>query len=547
MKKIYTVLGLLLMGASFLSAYAQAPTDAYRNIKTGTQGSARSQALGGAMGAVGADASASYINPAGAGLFQRNTLSLGFDLGKWNTTTEGMGGKTDADKFLGNFNHVSYFFPGSLIKLSGLNYIKINGGISYEKEYNYNRSYGLLSGPMPGGITDLMVFRAINRGVPAGDYLRDKEYDPFINPVDPIVAMGMNGAFIIEVPYNDLKSTEFKSNLFVKDGNNNIQYLLPISSDLNVTEKGGRNSTDLTMAVNLNDMYFFGASLRFGTSTYSRYSMYREDFETDSYLEYGNMLSTNGTSFGLNLGAMVALGDYARLGISYLTPQYAKYDESYRATTRLLNMDLPEDKRQIDFDTEDYRSSYGMLMPGKLTVSAMAFLGRYGFISYDYQYRNLGSSKLLLPDSFDETFESQFIKEDYGSESTHRVGLEVRPLGWMTIRGGYSFTSNPMKVADLKQDPIKEDLYYNVPSSGMIADFTLPRSFSTYSVGLGFNLTRDLAIDMAYVHSKREQAVYPFSGYSFTAQDGNPYELSVRGGKLSEVRNSFVTSLVFRF
>lgn len=544
MKKIYIILGIASMALGIFSASAQAPVDAYRNVKNGPMGTARSQGLGGAMGAVGADPTAVYVNPAGGGLFQRNTLTLGFDLGQWNTSTEGTNGIAKNKKFLGNFNHASYFFSGSTLPLGGMNYLKLNGGISYEKEYNYNRSYSLLSGAMPGGLTDFMVFRAVDAGYKAKEYYWTDDYDPFMTHLDPIVIMGMNGEFILPFPDNG-ESTEFESNMAIWNSDNTVDYLLPLGSELNVSEKGGRHNVDATLSGSYNDIFYFGASLRMGNSRFSRYSMYSEDFENGSRIEYGNALQTEGATFGLNLGAMLALGDYARVGISYLTPQYAQYKELYRTTTRMVNKDLDIDKQLFESDSGELRSSYGMIMPGKLTLSAMAFIGQYGFVSYDYQYRNLGSAKLLLPNSFDESFDSQFIKQEYAGEHTHRLGLELRPMPWLSLRGGYSFTGNPMKYDSLKVDPLKEDLFAEVKTSGAIADFTLPRALSSYSAGVGLQLSKECTLDMAYVHSKREQSVYPFSGY--TISDIPNAELSVRGGKLAEIRNSFVTTLVFKF
>lgn len=538
---------MMLMG--ILPAMAQAPSDAYRNSMTGSMGTARFQSLGGAMGAVGADASAAYVNPAGASLFLRNTISVGFDFGKWGTNTEGTRGMSESEKRMRNFSHLSYFFSGSVLRLDGGNYLKLNGGISYHKDFNYDRHYELLSASMPGGLTDLMTFRAINAGIAAGDYFRTKNYDPFMQNLDPLVIMGLNGEFIHPIPDSGpgaQQAKDFASNLAVWHNDGSVDYLLPTQSDLNVNERGGRKSYDVTLSGNLNDTYFFGAALRLGNSNYDRHSMYREEFSNGSSIEYGNFLKTSGSSIGLNLGAMVAIGDFARVGISYLTPQFAQYEELYRSTTRMINMDFTPANRQIDFDSGEYRSSYSMFLPGQFTGSVMAFLGRYGFVSYDYQYRNLGSAKLLINNTLEEMGQSKYIREDYAGEHTHRIGIELRPISWLSLRGGYSYTGNPMKVAALRQDAM-EELLYEVPTSGTITDFTLPRSLKTLSGGVGVNLGGGFTVDMAYVRSKRSEAVYPFSGYVFQPEPNVEAKLSARGGKLIDVKSSFVTTLVFRF
>ena len=60
---------LIILGSS-LSAYAQDPEDALRLSWFHPSGTARSNALGGAMGSLGGDLSANHINPAGLGLYK---------------------------------------------------------------------------------------------------------------------------------------------------------------------------------------------------------------------------------------------------------------------------------------------------------------------------------------------------------------------------------------------------------------------------------------------------------------------------------------------
>jgi hypothetical protein len=66
MKKIFL---LILLGSS-LSVYAQAPEDGLRFSWFVPNGTARSNALGGAMGSLGGDLSSNHINPAGLGFYK---------------------------------------------------------------------------------------------------------------------------------------------------------------------------------------------------------------------------------------------------------------------------------------------------------------------------------------------------------------------------------------------------------------------------------------------------------------------------------------------
>jgi hypothetical protein len=55
---------------SVLSLQAQLPEDALRMTWTTPSGTARNQAIGGAMGSLGGEITATFVNPAGLGLYK---------------------------------------------------------------------------------------------------------------------------------------------------------------------------------------------------------------------------------------------------------------------------------------------------------------------------------------------------------------------------------------------------------------------------------------------------------------------------------------------
>lgn len=57
-------------------AEAQLPDDALRYSYPFVSGTARSQAIGGAIGALGGDITAAHINPAGIGLYKTREIVL---------------------------------------------------------------------------------------------------------------------------------------------------------------------------------------------------------------------------------------------------------------------------------------------------------------------------------------------------------------------------------------------------------------------------------------------------------------------------------------
>src|ERR1700761_970142 len=72
MHKYFVAIGLFLC----IRAAAQLPEDALRASWTTPGGTAREQAIGGAMGSIGGDLSAAFVNPAGLGLYKTNEFVL---------------------------------------------------------------------------------------------------------------------------------------------------------------------------------------------------------------------------------------------------------------------------------------------------------------------------------------------------------------------------------------------------------------------------------------------------------------------------------------
>lgn len=558
MKNKLTILvcGIVMVLSGTIAANAQAPTDAYRNVQSGISGTAKAQAMGGAMGAVGADPTAVYINPAGSNLFSRSSLGFSFNVGRGKNTVTTDETTFNSELGFSTVGNISYFTPGFSFTAGNNNYLGITFGVSAGQEFNFKRDYNFGADHPRFSITDMFAQYANDLDLGADDYLRTDKYDPFISGAYPMIALGMNGDIIEGVtetnPATGQTIEYFQSKFLYKDGEGNIIAPMQIGNNtLYVSERGDRYFTDFNIGVNYDNRYMFGASLRVGSTTYSQSSMFTERFIGDygydnSSLEYGTYLDVSGASLGANLGFLMAIGDYGRIGISYLTPQYGLYKETYGGSVKsnLSTVTNPNDREYL-FETGEYRNDYGMILPGKLTLSAMAFLSRYGMISYDFEYRNLGNSKILLGNTLSTNGVTDFIKEDYGHQLSHRVGLELRPLSWLTARAGYMYSGNPMKNELLKTEH-PDGLDFEVPASGMITNFVLPRSYQSISGGLGFNIGRSMTLDLAYVHEITKQKAYPYSGYTSPNDPENSF-IAVKGGDLKATRGSAVIGLTFRF
>lgn len=552
MKNTYRLLTTSLIAGtlSVSAALAQAPSDGYRNGLEGVHGTARAQSMSNAVGALGADPTAIWINPAGSALYHRGMISLGLDGGAGNTSVDYRYKKgvenTKTNYGLFNFNNLTYV--GSGMGLSSVP-LRFNWSIQYNKDYNYIRNYTLTMPTPDSTITDYLALKANQSGLPYDRYHATNTYDPRYANVNQSIVMGLNGS-LIEGDIIGQPKTFYRPNVWAWEGDPYVTdqlFLLPDLSSLSVKETGGKSSFDLNFGLAYDDRYFFGASIRTTSSNYTRHSEYTEAFyykPKDNQMEitYDNDLHVIGSSVGLNLGALVAIGDYGRVGISYLLPQYVSYAETYSAASSFYNNLLDEGYKKVSYDTGgDFTSNYTMWLPGKLTLSAMAFLSKYGMVTYDFTYRNLGSAKYMLPS---ET--SNIALEDvtnlnsqyFGNQYRHSVGAELRAMNWLTLRGGYSYTSSGIKDGSLS--PAGEKIGTEYSASGMILDYTLPRNYQTISAGVGFRYG-SLALDLAYVHSIRSEAVYPYPALPTAGLN------TVTGGTMKDTRNSVAATVTLSF
>src|SRR3954451_16202792 len=95
MKKFLLSAGAML---SFFASMSQLPEDVLRYSYFPQHGSARSMAIGGAMGSLGGDINALFVNPAGLGLYKTReiVLSPGFTFNK--NVADFRGSSTTANK-----------------------------------------------------------------------------------------------------------------------------------------------------------------------------------------------------------------------------------------------------------------------------------------------------------------------------------------------------------------------------------------------------------------------------------------------------------------
>ena len=552
----------LLLGVNV--ARAQAPTDAYRNSMRETYGTARAQGMSNAVGALGADPTAVSVNPAGIGLYRSSEVTFGFNVGHVKSSTNWQDKEgADMSKWVGNLDHLSIILPISNPYLVTSDW-RVVMGASMSSLYDYDRDYEMRSVAPEYSLSEYIANKATLFGAPYKT-LGDMASSPYF-----LGTMAFKGGFIEWKPNHEdiyVPGTFAAKNPLIQDTKKKYEegnrlYLKPDAGRLNVSEKGSRKMYDFTIGGSWADKVYFGATLRTTSSTYARSSMYREDFhytykpkynveDQVYYTELGNRLTVSGGTVGATFGLMAAVGDFGRVGISYNTPQSGRYNEVFSTTTQWYNNNRTNDKEELEplytNGTDDMTNTYDLMLPGDLTASAMVFLGGYGMVTYDFNWRDLGSARLQGGDFRDA---NQFLKEDYGSQMTHRVGLEIRPVSGFYLRAGYSYSDGGLKSEGIRPQE-GNVMAYDYIASGAITDAVLRDSYQSISAGVGCRLFGRTTLDLAYVRGKASERVFPFPGAGEVKDQSSGQVvapgISSEGAAMSTVTNRMVASLTFRF
>lgn len=553
MKRIvsYSIKGMLGLGlvlCSFSGLQAQNERDAQNLTERALNGTARSMGMGGAVGALGADPSAIRINPAGVNLYTSHIIHGTFGFGNLNTATEwGMNTKTGIStthrpRALNNFTFV---LPSTRLGRG------VNLSFSYNRDKEFGRAYRMEADGMPVSIADYAARMAYK--IPPAAIQDTKKNNPYNSGYEWLPIFAENAGLIEHIDGTDrYRSTFIYENLSSA----------PDHSTLKVQERGADKSFDFSLGFSSGEYLHFGATLRLHSINYNKKTYYGEAFDSNKfytdnysdykgaasndYLEISNHLNTSGQGVSATFGALISLGDFGRIGVSYLTPQVLALKDEYIAEARSFNWRYDKDKGPFSYSTpKDYYTQYSLIRPGVITASAMIYLGGYGVVTYDFDYSNAGSTRLKF-DNGVENSNNQYIKEYYGAVTSHRFGLELKPTRQLSIRGGAAIYSNPIKDLDVlgeDENGLKED----VGTSGTMSDFILTKGKNQYyTLGIGYAFKNGFSLDLAYVNNTRSAKAYPFTSSSYKA-DNNVYVFPSKGGNMKQMSHQILLGVTYRY
>lgn len=472
----------LLLAGILLTTYgttlAQTPEDALRYSWLQNSGTARSQGIANANGAIGGEISTIFSNPANIGFYKTGdfVVSGGFNIVNNNTGFYGESNSSNRTTgFLGTSGIVlgkQSYGKGSL-KSSAFGFA-VNRTADFNNRISYKGLNNDGTSMADYFIEDVKKFGSTN---PHGSELAYKTYwvdeDANGNLVSPASTVARNGG---------------------------LEQMQTINT------YGGITEIAIAGAGNINDKVYFGGAIGLPIL---RYGATREYVEQDPNANnsangfdvayFDDDLITKGVGVNVKAGVVVKATENLRLGFAAHSPTFYSMSDSYIASagTSLENYPVGNDY-QDEANSDELVYDYNLQTPYKLAGSFALMFGNVndvasqkGFVSGDVEYVNYMAS----------TFRT--TNNDGGSNNGYFRDLNG------AIDNAYKGAVNARLGAELKFNPIMVRFggaYYGNPYQNIAGE---KGELIQATGGLGYR-NKGFFIDLGYVHNIGKDVVFPY-------------------------------------
>lgn len=434
-------------GFSVGCALAQEPEDALRlawNVQSGT---ARVQAIGGAMGSLGGDITATFVNPAGLGFYRTGDVVFTptYTFGKTNATYLGRKENTTTNKFAIGTSGVVWGSNDNKLRSSAIS-LAINQTADFKSSIVY-RGANNVSSYSQRFLEEIRNANTKDGNVVASSF-------PFGT------SLAFNTFWIDTIGGGT-------------NGNFQFQSRAPIAMGLlqqnTITTRGGITEIALGAGFNLNDKVFVGGTLGVPIMRMEKEAEFLEaDATTNAnnkfdYAVFKQGLITTGVGFNLKGGIIYKPQEFWRLGFAFHTPTVFSLTDKNTAeiTTNTEGYAGTQTQRLEDVTGTSSRLTYLHVTPLKLIGSASYVLREIqdvtrqrGFITADVEYVAYPMSAYHATDTEEQPADpetkayfkslNKAISNTYKGAFNFRAGGELK-FTTIMVRAGVAYYGNPYK------------------------------------------------------------------------------------------------------
>ncbi len=489
----------ILLISAFISAQsliAQEPGDALRYSWTVPGGTARQQAIGGAMGSLGGDISATFVNPAGLAFYRTGDLTISPIYRFQNNKTQYLERNEKAKE--NNFAFgTTGFVLGSGSTRKGRN---AAFSIAYNRSGNFKNNI-LYRGTNTSSSYSQKYLEEIHNNNDRDANVVASNLDPNDSRYRPNYIYGTSLAFntfwIDTVGGSTNGAFDFQS----RSANLLASGLL---QEQKLQTWGGINEVALGFGVSASDKLMLGGTLGIPFLNYERESTFTEVDATDNgnnnfdFATAFEKLSTKGAGINLKAGLIFKPIEYVRLGLAFHSPTIYSLTDTYTNTVsaNVENGEGLQTQTSELFNDGPGEFRYMLATPYRIIASASYVLREIeqrGFLTADVEYVNYKAAS-FMPDSddyfYDETKSylnelNEAIDNAYKGSVNVRVGGELKFTTFM-VRAGAAYYGNP---------------YQNINGE--------KGSRLNLSGGLGYR-HKGMFVDLTYVHAMTKDVHIPY-------------------------------------
>ncbi|MBS1736807.1 MAG: hypothetical protein JSS98_09440 [Bacteroidetes bacterium] len=502
MKTIFiSLISILLSIASF----AQEPADALRLSRLSEEGgTARNQAIGGAGASLGGEFTSLYINPAGLGFYNTGDFVFTPSYSLKNNSSTYLGKTASATKNNFNLGATGFVFamptPNSKLRSSaiaiGFRKVADFNNYVYYKGTNNKSSYS------EKYLEELISNNATDPNKAQSDF--------------PYTSSLAIRTYLVDPTYNPDSTVSG----YVSQANPAYGLI----QENNIVTKGGINELSLGGAANIQDKFYFGATITVPFIKYDRQSTFTETDASGNlnnhfnYFKAGESLNTTGIGVNLKLGMIYKPVEYVRLGLAIHTPTYYELTDSY--STSLVT------------DLEGYGGA------GLKQISSLDLTGGDPLISkysITTPWKFIGSASYVFRETEDVRRQKAFITADieylnYKGAAFHATSGDAEGSSYYNsvnknIDNLYKNAINLKLGGEIKLNTFMLRLggaYYGNPYQNESAAIT------KVSGGLGYR-DKGIFLDLTYVYSLNKDINYPYQLHDVA---NSPASLRNTGGNI---------------
>lgn len=485
-----------------ISLFAQDPGDVLRLSQNYNNGTARFVSMGGAFGALGADFTTLSFNPAGLGVYRSSEFSFTPSLKIRSDNTNYLNTPFSDSRTRVLVDNIGFVTSFQTLNEEEKGLVRVNLGIGYNRINDFYSETTAIGANASSSIMDYFANKAF--GTFHDDMTIKENYDPFLNgnaPWDAILAW--NNFLIDTIPENP---SGYWAALNDGDG---------VNQDQSLSMKGGIGEYAFSLAANISNKLYFGATMGLQDVYFKQTTYYSESAFNDNgpipngdlfnSLIYNQFLTVQGFGLNLKVGAIYRPTSGLRLGLAAHTPTFYSLTDNYSAS---MKSDFFYGKSTAETPLSIYK--YNIETPFKLIGSIAYTFGTKGLLSFDYEHIDYSTMRFGKGgDGYGFTTENLAIKDEFRSTFNVKAGGEVW-LDKIALRAGYTYYGSPYK-------------------SG--ADYASSQT-NVFSGGFGFRLD-NIYLDWAYQRIMFSDKYSPYSSAPIVDRD--------------MVQNRFMLSVGFKF